>query len=120
MDYHLIFMVICFFLFFISIILIWLVGTKQACIVAIFFTAFNQLFCILTMVGFFSIGFVGYNSTTGETSILGYTDMEMYNVIFLSMLWINAVILFIAIYKYMRMILHENLGSEYGYTNEFE
>ena len=119
MDYHLIFMIICFFLFFLSIILIWLVGTKQAVVVSIFFTGLNQLFCIITMIGFFSIGYVGYNETTGESTIIGYTEMEMFNVVFLCLLWLNAVILFVAIYKYMRIVLHEQLGSEYGYSDEF-
>lgn len=119
MDYHLIFMIICFGLFFFSILLIWMIGSKQACIVAVFFTAINQLFCILTMVGFFSIGYVGYNSTTGESTMLGYTGMEMFNVIFLMLLWLNSVILYIAIFKYMRIVTHEQLGSEYGYQDEF-
>jgi hypothetical protein len=119
MDYHIIFMLVCFALFFLSILFIWLIGTKQAVIVAVFFTCINQLFCILSMVGFYSIGYIGYNETTGETLVMGYTEMSMFNIMFLALLWMNSVIMFIAIFKYMRMVLQEQLGREYGYRDKF-
>lgn len=123
MDYHLIFMLICFGLFFLSIILIWMVGTREAIITGIIFICINALFCILSMVGFYSIGYVGYNETIGESVIMGYTEMSMFNTMFLMLLWINSVILFIAIFKYERLILHENLGDEdgmSGYRRKFK
>ena len=118
MDYHLIFILVCFGLFFSSIILIWLMGTKQAVIVAIFFSSINELFCILSMIGFFNIGIIGYNETAKTSEVMLYTDMEMFNVMFLMLLWLNAIILFIAVFKYSRIILHENLGRDYGYETE--
>jgi hypothetical protein len=114
MDYHLIFMLICFGLFFLSIILIWMIGTKEAMITAILFICINALFCIISMVGFYSIGYIGYNQTTGESVIMGYTEMSMFHMIFLVLLWINSAILFVAIFKYERIILHENLGDDSG------
>lgn len=115
MDYHLIFMLVCFFLFFISVMFLWMVNTRQAVIVAIFFLSINQLFSILTMVGFYSIGVVGYDSASGSTIVVGYEGMVMFAWVFMCLLWLNGLMLFIAIFKYMRIVMHEQLGSEYGY-----
>jgi hypothetical protein len=109
MDYHLIFIVVCIILFLISIVLIWLEGTKQAVIVAVLFLSINQLFCILSMIGFFSIGYVGYNTSTGETIIYSYEGMQMFYMIFFGLLWLNGLMLFIAIYKYMRIVIREQM-----------
>ena len=107
MDYHLIFMLLTFMLFFGSIVLIWLMNTKQACIVAIFFLGFNQMFCIMTMIGFFSITYIAYDSTTGLNVVNNYTSMYMFYMVFFAMLWLNGLMLFISIYKYMRLVFHE-------------
>lgn len=115
MDYHLIFMMICFFLFFFSILLIWMVGTKQACIVATLMLSINLLFCIMSMVGFYSIGYVGYDGAT--SAIMGYNEMVMFSVVFLCLLWLDGLMLVISIFKYMRLLLNEELGSDYGYSD---
>jgi len=80
--------------------------------VAVMFLAINQLFCILSMMGFFSIAYVGYNSTTGESMMMSYQDMQAYYMIFLSLLWLNGLMLFIAIYKYMRIVYHEQMEKD--------
>ena len=111
MDYHLIFMILCLFLFFMSIILIWLVNTKQAVIVSIFFLGINQLFCIISTVGFYMIGYVGYDSATGESTVIGYTGMTMFSIMFISLLWLNGLILLIALFKYTKMVADDMLDE---------
>jgi len=112
MDYHIIFMMITILLFIFSIILIWLVNTKQSVIVSIFLLGINQLFCIISTVGFYMIGYVGYNSTTGESLVVGYTGMSMFSVVFISLLWINGLLLFVAIVKYNMMVWQEEAKAQ--------
>ena len=112
MDYHLIFIIICFMLFFFSVVLIWLWDSKQSTIVAIIFLGVNQLFTVLSMMGFFSIGYIGYDSSTGLTTVFSYQDMQMYYMIFFALMWVNAILLIIAVVKYMRIVLKETLEAQ--------
>jgi len=112
MDYHIIFMMITILLFIFGIVLIWLVNTKQSVIVSIFLLGINQLFCVISTVGFYMIGYVGYNSTSGESLVIGYTGMSMFSVVFISLLWLNGLLLFIAIVKYNMMVWQEEAKAQ--------
>jgi len=109
MEYHLVFIMLSFVLFFASIIFIWLWGTKQSVITAILFLSINQLFCIICEVGFLAIGIIGYNASAGETTVIQYLDMNMFFMLYLGMLWLNGLTLFIAIYKYMMIVYKEQM-----------
>lgn len=114
MEYHIIFMVVCLLLFFGAIFLIWLDGTKQACVVATILLSVNMLFCLISIIGFFSIGYTGYNVTTGTTMVYGYEEMQMFNKVFVGLLWINGVMLYISIFKYMRIVIRDQMKGYMG------
>jgi hypothetical protein len=111
MDYHLIFIIVTLFLFIVSIFLIWMIGTKESLIVSTLFLSLNQLFCFISLIGFISIGIVGYNESTGTTAVIGFTDMQMYYMVFFGMLWLNSLMLFICIFKYVRVVISERLDK---------
>lgn len=115
-DYHLIFMILSLGLFFGSIFLIWLMETKQAVQVAIFLTSINQLFLMITVMGFFSIGYIGVNETTGGSEVIAYTDLQFFYLVFFMLMWINSLLLIIAIFKYMRKV-HEMMQEELELTS---
>jgi hypothetical protein len=69
----------------------------------------------MSMVGFYSIGYVGYDGAT--SAIMGYNEMVMFSVVFLCLLWLDGLMLVISIFKYMRLLLNEELGSDYGYSD---
>jgi hypothetical protein len=99
-DYHIIFMILSFGLFFISLFLVWMVNTKQSIIVSIFLLGLNPMFILSSAWGFMSIGIIGYDSTLGQSTVIPYPYMFMFTMMFMALLWLNGLVLFIALIKY--------------------
>ena len=68
MDYHIMFIGISFFLFILTVLLLfYLEQTKENIIAAWIFAALNMLICQIIYLGFFGIGIIGYTPTGGIT-----------------------------------------------------
>lgn len=93
MDYHLIFVVVSIFVYFVSLVMVFYKPDIDQLYVGIVLAGSNIFFCWPAALGFFQIGLVGMNLTTGNASVSGYEDMANFYMIFFGMFMINIGII---------------------------
>jgi hypothetical protein len=93
MDYHLVFVLISLFLYFIEIILIFSKPTEYKCLMGAIFASLNIMFCYITAQGFLSIGLISGSTVTA------YSAMWMFYMVFYGLALINVAFILYAILR---------------------
>jgi hypothetical protein len=110
-DYHLIFILITFFLFIISVLLLFIESSLQRTTAAVVFIFFGIILCILCSIAFHSIDLYGYTST-GTIVHNNIPDQMDLSMIFYALFFINIMLLVYAGYLFISKPWEE---SEEGY-----
>ena len=107
MDYHILFIFLCFIFFILTILTLFgEKNRKQEILVPIAFIGVNMTLCIICMLGFFSIDLIG-PSLSGGVQLTESNDMWMYYIVFEAMLWINSFMMFYAVMRYIELKMKE-------------
>jgi len=113
MDYHLVFMIISIFLYFLCFFIIFTKPDKNEYWLVIVLAATNIYFSYLTALGFFQIGIIGVDPSTGETIVTGYIEMYQFYMIFFAMLMTNVGIIIYSILNVIRLKSEELAQTNY-------
>lgn len=100
-DYHLVFIIICFLLLIFSIYLIFLEDKKEAVIAAALICGINWVLCLINYMSFFGVGIIGY-SYDGTTSVTLHSDMYGFYVFFYVLQWFNFLLIMFCWFKWTR------------------
>ena len=116
-EYHLIFMIIIFILFVISILLLFIDTSLEKAVAANIFIMVNFILCAIVSLGFGAIDVYGYNSD-GVLVANIYGDMYYFIYIFWAMGWINIMLLFYCVYIYYRKPWEQYMKGEGDYEHQ--
>ena len=93
MEYHLVLMAMAFVLLLFTVILMFIVKTKEAVFAGIILSAINWLLCLICMYGFFRIGLIGY-TPSGTTPINVYTDLTSIHTVFYGLHFLSIAFIY--------------------------
>jgi hypothetical protein len=99
-DYHLIFILISFFLFILSTLILFFKADTETTTAACVFIFFNIILCILCGTAFHNIDILGY---TGEGDITHNveTDLMDLGMVFYALLFVNIMLFVYACYLFI-------------------
>ena len=116
-EYHLIFMIIIFLFFMISILLLFIDVTLERAIAANIFTVVNFILCSIVSLGFGAINVYGYDADGLIVNNI-YGDMYYFIYVFWAMGYINIMILFYCVYVYYKKPWEEYESGKYDVTSQ--
>lgn len=110
MDYHLIFILMSFFLLVLTIITLFSdKNRRQEWVIPMAFASINMCLCVICMLGFFSIDLIGMDLTTGDVTLTQSGDMWGYYIFYYVLIWVNTVFIFYSTMEYTVMKAKELL-----------
>jgi len=115
-DYHMLFLMMSFIIFIITIFLLFIDTTLEKAVAANVLIMFNLILCSIISLGFGAIDYYGYDSA-GE--IVHNVESGMYPFVYVYwiMIYINIMLLFYCVYIYIKKPWEEYI-QESGYENE--
>ena len=100
-DYHIIFMIMVFILFLVSILLLFIDTTLEKTVAANILIVFNIILCMIVSLSFGAIDLYGYD-TDGVVVHNVYSDMFPFIYIYWALGYINIMLLFYCVYHYYK------------------
>ena len=119
-DYHIIFMIMVFILFLVSILLLFIDTTLEKTVAANILIVFNLILCMIVSLSFGAIDLYGYD-TDGVVVHNVYSDMFPFIYIYWALGYINVMLLFYCVYHYYRKPWEQYVEERTYYLgNEYE
>lgn len=112
MDYHLIFMIVCIFLYLACIFIIFSKPDIHGYYLVVALASSNILFSYMTILGFFSIGLLGIDTGTGAASVTGFDEMAQFYGVFFGFSLINSGMIIYSFLNVFRLKSLELLHKE--------
>ena len=116
-EYHMIFMVLIFILFILSMLLLFMDVTFERAIASFIFITVNFILCAIVSLGFGALNFYGYDSSGVLVDNI-YSEMYYFIYIFWAMGYINIMLLFYCVYIFYRKPWEEYMKGESLYEKE--
>lgn len=110
-DYHIIWMIVCIFLYLLCIFIIFSRPTKHELQLMVVLASTNIFFAYLTALGFFQIGILGIDITTGAGIVSGYEDMAQVYMVFFGLALINMGFIVYGILQIVKKNFEELIKS---------
>jgi len=100
-DYHLIFMIMSFIIFIISLFLLFIETTLEKTVAANILIMFNIILCIIVSLSFGAIDMYGYDST-GAVVHNVYSELYPFIYLYWVLGYVNIMLLFYCAYHYYK------------------
>lgn len=115
-DYHIVFIIISFFMLFLSLFCIFIEQYKEGIIVGGLLCGINWAICLINYMAFFGVGLPGVDST-GAVTVTTYSGMYSIFALFFALQWVNLILIFVCWYKWMILVHAEDEAKERAEAN---
>lgn len=100
-DYHIIFMMMAFIIFLVTVLLLFIDTTFEKAIAANILAIFNMIICIVCAMSFHAIDMYGHDST-GTIQHNLYAEMYPFSFIYVGLFWIMFMLMFYSVYLFYK------------------
>jgi len=110
-DYHILFLMMTFILFILTIILLFVDNTFEKTIAAMVLAVFNMVLCIFNALSFYAIDLYGH-SGSGVLEHNVYYDLYPLGFLYLGLFYINFMLTIYCGYLFLRKPMEDHYGKD--------
>ena len=116
MEYHILFMIMSFVLFIVTILLLFIDTTLQKAVAANIFIVFNIALNSIVSLGFSAINLYSFDSSGSLVNNV-YSNMHPFIYIYWIFIWVNIMLIFYCVYIYFKKPWEEYIEQNDRYYN---